>query len=159
MSCSTQTSLCLAEQEHRASLPCGLLRILMSRDVSSLLSLEFSCALINRDPSWFNETWLGRIKEESGANWRLKVICETAGYDRMTYEKPESPGFFFSFRFFFSDDNENNSLFVLSGQQLEEDSEEHAGILSRRKMIMLMFCLVSRDTPTRQLTIGEGLSV
>uniref|UniRef100_A0A3Q4HCU1 Hook microtubule tethering protein 2 n=1 Tax=Neolamprologus brichardi TaxID=32507 RepID=A0A3Q4HCU1_NEOBR len=29
------------------------------------------------DPSWFNETWLGRIKEESGANWRLKVICET----------------------------------------------------------------------------------
>uniref|UniRef100_A0AAQ5Z9N8 Calponin-homology (CH) domain-containing protein n=1 Tax=Amphiprion ocellaris TaxID=80972 RepID=A0AAQ5Z9N8_AMPOC len=28
------------------------------------------------DPSWFNETWLGRIKEESGANWRLKVISE-----------------------------------------------------------------------------------
>lgn len=25
------------------------------------------------DPSWFNETWLSRIKEESGANWRLKV--------------------------------------------------------------------------------------
>lgn len=25
------------------------------------------------DPSWFNETWLGRIKEDSGANWRLKV--------------------------------------------------------------------------------------
>ncbi|XP_056144695.1 protein Hook homolog 2-like [Lampris incognitus] len=25
------------------------------------------------DPSWFNETWLGRIKEETGANWRLKV--------------------------------------------------------------------------------------
>uniref|UniRef100_A0A7N6B5M0 Calponin-homology (CH) domain-containing protein n=1 Tax=Anabas testudineus TaxID=64144 RepID=A0A7N6B5M0_ANATE len=25
------------------------------------------------DPSWFNETWLVRIKEESGANWRLKV--------------------------------------------------------------------------------------
>ncbi|XP_010753259.2 protein Hook homolog 2 isoform X2 [Larimichthys crocea] len=25
------------------------------------------------DRSWFNETWLGRIKEESGANWRLKV--------------------------------------------------------------------------------------
>uniref|UniRef100_A0A8C2ZNZ5 Hook microtubule tethering protein 2 n=1 Tax=Cyclopterus lumpus TaxID=8103 RepID=A0A8C2ZNZ5_CYCLU len=41
--------------------------------VSSLSSLEFSCALINRDPSWFNETWLGRIKEESGDNWRLKV--------------------------------------------------------------------------------------
>uniref|UniRef100_A0A7N6FH88 Hook microtubule-tethering protein 2 n=1 Tax=Anabas testudineus TaxID=64144 RepID=A0A7N6FH88_ANATE len=49
----------------------------MSRDVLSLLSLEFSCALINRDPSWFNETWLVRIKEESGANWRLKVIYET----------------------------------------------------------------------------------
>ncbi|XP_051904742.1 protein Hook homolog 2-like isoform X1 [Hippocampus zosterae] len=25
------------------------------------------------DPSWFNETWLARIKEESGDNWRLKV--------------------------------------------------------------------------------------
>uniref|UniRef100_A0AAR2JWY0 Calponin-homology (CH) domain-containing protein n=1 Tax=Pygocentrus nattereri TaxID=42514 RepID=A0AAR2JWY0_PYGNA len=25
------------------------------------------------DSSWFNETWLGRIKEESGDNWRLKV--------------------------------------------------------------------------------------
>uniref|UniRef100_A0A3B3YVM7 Calponin-homology (CH) domain-containing protein n=1 Tax=Poecilia mexicana TaxID=48701 RepID=A0A3B3YVM7_9TELE len=31
------------------------------------------CVLVNRDPSWFNETWLGRIKEESEANWRLKV--------------------------------------------------------------------------------------
>ncbi|XP_019963401.2 protein Hook homolog 2 isoform X1 [Paralichthys olivaceus] len=30
--------------------------------------------VLNRiDPSWFNEAWLGRIKEESGANWRLKV--------------------------------------------------------------------------------------
>ncbi|XP_077591142.1 protein Hook homolog 2 [Stigmatopora nigra] len=25
------------------------------------------------DSSWFNETWLARIKEESGDNWRLKV--------------------------------------------------------------------------------------
>ncbi|KAL4647923.1 hypothetical protein GN956_G8897 [Arapaima gigas] len=25
------------------------------------------------DSSWFNETWLGRIKEESAGNWRLKV--------------------------------------------------------------------------------------
>ncbi|XP_063048510.1 protein Hook homolog 2-like [Engraulis encrasicolus] len=25
------------------------------------------------DASWFNETWLSRIKEESGGNWRLKV--------------------------------------------------------------------------------------
>ncbi|XP_061701320.1 protein Hook homolog 2-like [Syngnathoides biaculeatus] len=25
------------------------------------------------DPFWFNDTWLGRIKEESGDNWRLKV--------------------------------------------------------------------------------------
>uniref|UniRef100_G3NTY4 Hook microtubule tethering protein 2 n=1 Tax=Gasterosteus aculeatus aculeatus TaxID=481459 RepID=G3NTY4_GASAC len=32
-----------------------------------------TCALVNRDPAWFNETWLGRIKEESGDNWRLKV--------------------------------------------------------------------------------------
>uniref|UniRef100_A0A8C8F557 Calponin-homology (CH) domain-containing protein n=1 Tax=Oncorhynchus tshawytscha TaxID=74940 RepID=A0A8C8F557_ONCTS len=27
----------------------------------------------NIDPSWFNEAWLSRIKEESEANWRLKV--------------------------------------------------------------------------------------
>uniref|UniRef100_A0A673ZB73 Hook microtubule tethering protein 2 n=1 Tax=Salmo trutta TaxID=8032 RepID=A0A673ZB73_SALTR len=33
------------------------------------------------DPSWFNEAWLGRIKEESEANWRLKVQYETEGYD------------------------------------------------------------------------------
>ncbi|XP_056099433.1 protein Hook homolog 2-like isoform X1 [Rhinichthys klamathensis goyatoka] len=26
------------------------------------------------DPSWFNETWLSRIKEEGGTNWRLKVL-------------------------------------------------------------------------------------
>ncbi|XP_048846927.1 protein Hook homolog 2-like [Brienomyrus brachyistius] len=25
------------------------------------------------DPFWFNEAWLGRIKEESATNWRLKV--------------------------------------------------------------------------------------
>ncbi|KAK6468861.1 protein Hook-like protein 2-like [Huso huso] len=25
------------------------------------------------DPGWFNEAWLGRIKEESAENWRLKV--------------------------------------------------------------------------------------
>ncbi|KAM9434942.1 protein Hook homolog 2 [Clarias gariepinus] len=25
------------------------------------------------DPSWFNETWLGRIKEDNGDNWRIKV--------------------------------------------------------------------------------------
>ncbi|XP_054606737.2 protein Hook homolog 2 [Nothobranchius furzeri] len=30
--------------------------------------------VLNRlDPAWFNETWLGRIKEESEDNWRLKV--------------------------------------------------------------------------------------
>ncbi|XP_016391116.1 protein Hook homolog 2-like, partial [Sinocyclocheilus rhinocerous] len=26
-----------------------------------------------RDSSWFNETWLSRIKEDGGTNWRLKV--------------------------------------------------------------------------------------
>uniref|UniRef100_A0A669DPS6 Hook microtubule tethering protein 2 n=1 Tax=Oreochromis niloticus TaxID=8128 RepID=A0A669DPS6_ORENI len=67
----TCAGLITSGQKHRVSLPCGLvLLISVSRDVSSL---QFSCALINRDPSWFNETWLGRIKEESGANWRLKV--------------------------------------------------------------------------------------
>uniref|UniRef100_A0A8C2ZQL5 Hook microtubule tethering protein 2 n=1 Tax=Cyclopterus lumpus TaxID=8103 RepID=A0A8C2ZQL5_CYCLU len=45
----------------------------MACNVSSLSSLEFSCALINRDPSWFNETWLGRIKEETG--------CDRISYD------------------------------------------------------------------------------
>lgn len=95
----------------------------MSRDVSSLLSPEFSCALINRDPSWFNETWLGRIKEESGANWRLKVICETAGYDRIPFSNLVFWGFFFFTSF-------SDFFFYLSGQQLEKDSEEHAGILS-----------------------------
>ncbi|KAF4080748.1 hypothetical protein AMELA_G00174830 [Ameiurus melas] len=25
------------------------------------------------DPSWFNEAWVGRIKEETGDNWRIKV--------------------------------------------------------------------------------------
>uniref|UniRef100_A0A8C5E7Z4 Calponin-homology (CH) domain-containing protein n=1 Tax=Gouania willdenowi TaxID=441366 RepID=A0A8C5E7Z4_GOUWI len=25
------------------------------------------------DPAWFNATWLGRIKEDNGDNWRLKV--------------------------------------------------------------------------------------
>uniref|UniRef100_A0A8C5AMK4 Hook microtubule tethering protein 2 n=1 Tax=Gadus morhua TaxID=8049 RepID=A0A8C5AMK4_GADMO len=34
------------------------------------------CAVVNRDPSWFNETWLGRIKEDSDSNWRLKVPCD-----------------------------------------------------------------------------------
>uniref|UniRef100_A0A8C7RHF6 Hook microtubule tethering protein 2 n=1 Tax=Oncorhynchus mykiss TaxID=8022 RepID=A0A8C7RHF6_ONCMY len=33
------------------------------------------------DPSWFNEAWLGRIKEESEANWRLKVQYEIEGYN------------------------------------------------------------------------------
>uniref|UniRef100_A0A6Q2YZZ7 Hook microtubule-tethering protein 2 n=1 Tax=Esox lucius TaxID=8010 RepID=A0A6Q2YZZ7_ESOLU len=28
---------------------------------------------VNRDPTWFNEVWLSRIKEDHGANWRLKV--------------------------------------------------------------------------------------
>uniref|UniRef100_A0A673ZAN6 Hook microtubule tethering protein 2 n=1 Tax=Salmo trutta TaxID=8032 RepID=A0A673ZAN6_SALTR len=34
-------------------------------------SIIYSKAFL--DPSWFNEAWLGRIKEESEANWRLKV--------------------------------------------------------------------------------------
>uniref|UniRef100_A0A4W5PX22 Hook microtubule tethering protein 2 n=1 Tax=Hucho hucho TaxID=62062 RepID=A0A4W5PX22_9TELE len=36
-------------------------------------SSAFIWRLVELDPSWFNEAWLGRIKEESGANWRLKV--------------------------------------------------------------------------------------
>nr|XP_023647532.1 protein Hook homolog 2 isoform X1 [Paramormyrops kingsleyae] len=30
-------------------------------------------ALHSIDSSWFNETWVGRIKDERGTNWRLKV--------------------------------------------------------------------------------------
>lgn len=43
--------------------------------------VEFSCALAHRDPAWFNETWLSRIKEESGDNWRLKVMVDLQGCD------------------------------------------------------------------------------
>uniref|UniRef100_A0AAY4C5C5 Calponin-homology (CH) domain-containing protein n=1 Tax=Denticeps clupeoides TaxID=299321 RepID=A0AAY4C5C5_9TELE len=35
--------------------------------------VAISHVLYKIDPSWFNEAWLGRIKEESGGNWRLKV--------------------------------------------------------------------------------------
>uniref|UniRef100_A0A8B9H977 Hook microtubule-tethering protein 2 n=1 Tax=Astyanax mexicanus TaxID=7994 RepID=A0A8B9H977_ASTMX len=44
--------------------------VLVSESLVPVFSV-FSCPF--RDPSWFNETWLGRIKEESGDNWRLKV--------------------------------------------------------------------------------------
>jgi len=82
-----------------ASWPCGPLWIFMRRDVSSL---ELCCALINRDPSWFNETWLGRIKEDSGDNWRLKVICEAAGMRRDISRRPgmaETSGLLFLLSF------------------------------------------------------------
>uniref|UniRef100_W5L6L3 Hook microtubule tethering protein 2 n=1 Tax=Astyanax mexicanus TaxID=7994 RepID=W5L6L3_ASTMX len=41
------------------------------RDLTSGVAIAH--VLHKIDPSWFNETWLGRIKEESGDNWRLKV--------------------------------------------------------------------------------------
>ncbi|XP_012723310.2 protein Hook homolog 2 isoform X2 [Fundulus heteroclitus] len=41
------------------------------RDLTSGVAIAH--VLHRIDPSWFNETWLGRIKEESEANWRLKV--------------------------------------------------------------------------------------
>uniref|UniRef100_A0A1A8FSA8 Hook homolog 2 n=2 Tax=Nothobranchius korthausae TaxID=1143690 RepID=A0A1A8FSA8_9TELE len=41
------------------------------RDLTSGVAIAH---VLNRlDPAWFNETWLGRIKEESEDNWRLKV--------------------------------------------------------------------------------------
>ncbi|CAB1331977.1 unnamed protein product [Coregonus sp. 'balchen'] len=33
-----------------------------------------SQALHQIDPAWFSESWLGRIKEDVGDNWRLKVL-------------------------------------------------------------------------------------
>uniref|UniRef100_A0A3Q2P8B1 Hook microtubule tethering protein 2 n=1 Tax=Fundulus heteroclitus TaxID=8078 RepID=A0A3Q2P8B1_FUNHE len=42
------------------------------RDLTSGVAIAH--VLHRIDPSWFNETWLGRIKEESEANWRLKVL-------------------------------------------------------------------------------------
>lgn len=132
-------SLSLKGQKHRVSLPCGLvLLISVSRDVSSL---QFSCALINRDPSWFNETWLGRIKEESGANWRLKVICETAWYDRTPcsyLEWLKSKIFFLNSSAWLMKVLRLQHCFILSGQQLEKDSEKHDGILSRCKKLLLI---------------------
>nr|XP_057905998.1 protein Hook homolog 2-like isoform X4 [Doryrhamphus excisus] len=41
------------------------------RDLTSGVAIAH---VLNRiDPSWFNATWLGRMKEESDDNWRLKV--------------------------------------------------------------------------------------
>lgn len=45
----------------------------MTEETRVVMSRVFSSALVIRDPSWFNETWLARIKEESGDNWRLKA--------------------------------------------------------------------------------------
>uniref|UniRef100_A0A8C9RAX9 Hook microtubule tethering protein 2 n=1 Tax=Scleropages formosus TaxID=113540 RepID=A0A8C9RAX9_SCLFO len=41
------------------------------RDLTSGVAIAH--VLHRIDSSWFNETWLGRIKEESASNWRLKV--------------------------------------------------------------------------------------
>uniref|UniRef100_A0A3Q3W166 Calponin-homology (CH) domain-containing protein n=1 Tax=Mola mola TaxID=94237 RepID=A0A3Q3W166_MOLML len=41
------------------------------RDLTSGVAIAY--VLHRIDPFWFNETWLGRIKEETGANLRLKV--------------------------------------------------------------------------------------
>uniref|UniRef100_A0A8C9U6F5 Hook microtubule tethering protein 2 n=1 Tax=Scleropages formosus TaxID=113540 RepID=A0A8C9U6F5_SCLFO len=45
----------------------------MSRAVVFSVCRKTVTALTWMDSSWFNETWLGRIKEESASNWRLKV--------------------------------------------------------------------------------------
>uniref|UniRef100_A0A6Q2ZQU8 Hook microtubule-tethering protein 2 n=1 Tax=Esox lucius TaxID=8010 RepID=A0A6Q2ZQU8_ESOLU len=38
------------------------------------IQLQFCSVYLPRiDPTWFNEVWLSRIKEDHGANWRLKV--------------------------------------------------------------------------------------
>lgn len=51
-------------------------------DVTTLEMLVLWFLPSFRDSSWFNETWLGRIKEESGANWRLKVLRQAPSFSR-----------------------------------------------------------------------------
>ena len=46
-------------------------------------------ALCFRDSSWFNETWLGRIKDENGANWRLKVRDEQPRFQQARRRRSE----------------------------------------------------------------------
>ncbi|XP_076977808.1 protein Hook homolog 2 isoform X1 [Tamandua tetradactyla] len=53
-------------QTFHVSSPCA-----SPQDLSSGLAIAF--VLNQIDPSWFNETWLQSISEDSGHNWRLKV--------------------------------------------------------------------------------------
>ncbi|NXY91558.1 HOOK1 protein, partial [Alcedo cyanopectus] len=41
------------------------------QDLTSGVTLAH--VLHSLDSSWFNETWLGRIREDAEDNWRLKV--------------------------------------------------------------------------------------
>uniref|UniRef100_A0A4W4HQD0 Calponin-homology (CH) domain-containing protein n=1 Tax=Electrophorus electricus TaxID=8005 RepID=A0A4W4HQD0_ELEEL len=47
--------------------------LLLNTILTNVCSLIFRTNCQIRDPFWFNEAWLGRIKEESADNWRLKV--------------------------------------------------------------------------------------
>ncbi|KAK2864807.1 hypothetical protein Q7C36_003961 [Tachysurus vachellii] len=65
---------------HKAELCDSLLSWLRTFQVPSCASkrdltdgVAVAHVLHKIDPSWFNETWLGRIKEETGDNWRIKV--------------------------------------------------------------------------------------
>ncbi|PIO25221.1 hypothetical protein AB205_0010930 [Aquarana catesbeiana] len=35
------------------------------------------------DPTWFNETWMMRIKPDTGDNWRMKVLGHPVSEDRI----------------------------------------------------------------------------
>lgn len=73
-------SLCSFHEKHNASLSRDSLLIpVPDMCCPWYYQVDFSCAHTNRDPAWFNETWLSRIKEESEDNWRLKVIVNLQG--------------------------------------------------------------------------------
>lgn len=102
---------CLKEQKQKAEL-----LLLLPEHCEICCDYSPPYVLVNRDPSWFNETWLGRIKEESEANWRLKVVWEAA----------EHPQFLLSLTI---KKQYVNFCLVFLGQQLEKGSEKHAGVL------------------------------
>lgn len=110
----------------------------------------------SRDPSWFNEAWVGRIKEETGDNWRIKVCTFTAQLILQTELSKtdvipcvgESVMLQF-ISIFISISQCNVTVNVcVSGQQPKEDPPEHAGILPRREYSIFIVYSSSRSDVT-----------
>ncbi|KAK2718267.1 protein Hook homolog 3-like isoform X2 [Artemia franciscana] len=54
------------------------------KSLSTLSDGVFLSTILNKiDPSWFTESWLVKIKQDTGANWRLKVSNLKKVYDRV----------------------------------------------------------------------------